>query len=150
MSFLIAPLIIYFFVLLWVYCLWKWLHIKRMIYYKEVNASLESYFMKFQEIVIHFDDSIYRSDKAYPVLTAPMKELLESDNHSLESFRQYIWKLSSERNYLEELVWESIWENPLKLCRIKKRALAVYWIEEVLWYVFAILTLGFWVIRSKR
>lgn len=75
-----------------------------MNYFKEIDTMLEKYFAVFQQTIIQFDDQIYRSDKAYPVLTAPMKLRLSSSTHSLESFGQYVSKLSQEWEYLQELV----------------------------------------------
>jgi hypothetical protein len=75
-----------------------------MLYHKEVDTVLEEYFVRFQEVIVKYDETIYRSDKAYPVLTAPMKKRLVSTSHSFESFRNFDSTFRDEWKYLEQLV----------------------------------------------
>lgn len=146
----IAPFLIYIFVLIGVYCVRKWLHMKRLKYYREVDILLWKYFCDFQKIINTYDSVLYRSDKAYPVLTNPMKQWLLNHSHSIESFRHFKTKLNDEWVYLEELVWESIGKSPLLTYRLKKRTRALNGIEELLWFILAFLTFGIRVVWSKR
>jgi hypothetical protein len=144
------PIIIYFLLVVSIYCVWKWLHTKRMTYFGDVDRRLENYLFLFQKAIVTYDWSIYRSDKAYPVLTGPIIWWFNEKNHTLETIDSYLPTLKKERKYLQALVKEDIGINPLDWYRIKKRARATQSLENMLRYLLALATLWIWVIWSLR
>lgn len=146
----LIPVIIYFLLLLSIYCIWKWLHTKRMKYFREVDSRLENYLFLFQKAIVTHDDSIYRSDKAYPVLTWPIIWWFGEKTHTLETINLYLPQLKKEREYLQSLIKQDIGSNPLDWYRIKKRARATQSLENTLRYLLALTTLWLWVVWSLR
>lgn len=132
------------------YCLRKWLHLKRMNYTKERYVVLEEYLSRYQTAMLRYDDKIYRSDKAYPVLTSSIIQFFDAPHHGPLTARSSFKKFEHDRDYLQSLVPDDIGINPIKTIRFRKRYFATQWLEQAIWVLIAILTAGMRVIWTAR
>ena len=83
------------------YCLWKIVHGQTMKAKKSADEYFDNFFSLFQEAIVRYDDEMYRSDKAYPVLTKPLTDRMNEPIHSLKVMNKYRNVLNQERKTLQ-------------------------------------------------